>query len=107
MSNLMYIAASGALVQQARLETLANNLANSNTVGFKEDQAVFSAYLNEGSDEAGRKVLSAGSVSGQPPLPVTLPGDYYVALEGIQTNHAPGQFTHTGNPLDICNLNLF
>ncbi|MBW2113790.1 MAG: hypothetical protein JRH04_02860 [Deltaproteobacteria bacterium] len=40
MSETMYVAASGALVQQMRLEVLSNNLSNINTVGFKEDRAV-------------------------------------------------------------------
>ena len=34
-----YTAASGMLAQQRRTELLANNLANANTVGYKEDQA--------------------------------------------------------------------
>jgi len=101
MSDQMYIAASGALVQQVRLETLSNNLANSNTTGFKEDQTVFTAYLNEGFDEAGTPILSPGYSSGETPLPLTLPGDYYVVLEDIQTNHAPGQLKYSGNPLDV------
>ncbi|QFK72966.1 flagellar hook-basal body protein [Pradoshia sp. D12] len=34
-----YTAASGMLAQQRKTELLANNLANANTVGYKEDQA--------------------------------------------------------------------
>ena len=34
----IYTAASGALVQEARLEILSNNLANINTIGYKEDR---------------------------------------------------------------------
>jgi flagellar basal-body rod protein FlgF len=41
MSGGMYLAAAGALVQQLRLEVLANNVANINTAGFKGEQSVF------------------------------------------------------------------
>ena len=39
-----YTAASGMLAQQRRTELLANNLANANTVGYKEDQASVRAF---------------------------------------------------------------
>jgi flagellar basal-body rod protein FlgF len=41
MSDAMYIAATGALNYQKKLDVLANNIANINTVGFKEDQVSF------------------------------------------------------------------
>jgi flagellar basal-body rod protein FlgG len=37
----MYLAAAGALVQQLRLEVLANNVANINTIGYKGDRSIF------------------------------------------------------------------
>lgn len=43
----MYMSAEGAQVQQQRLEVIANNLANVNTVGFKPDVASFQARLAE------------------------------------------------------------
>jgi flagellar basal-body rod protein FlgG len=41
MSGTIYEAATGALLQQMRLELLTNNLANVNTAGYKADQPVF------------------------------------------------------------------
>ncbi len=43
----LYLSAEGAHAQSVRLETLANNLANVDTVGFKRDQAIFQARLAE------------------------------------------------------------
>jgi flagellar basal-body rod protein FlgF len=43
----MYISAEGAQVQQKRLETIANNLANVETAGFKRDVAMFQARFAE------------------------------------------------------------
>lgn len=37
----MYLAAAGALVQQLRLEVLANNVANISTIGYKGERSVF------------------------------------------------------------------
>ncbi|HEX4142685.1 MAG TPA: flagellar hook-basal body protein [Pirellulales bacterium] len=53
----IYLSAEGAHAQSLRLDVLANNLANVDTVGFKRDQALFQARLAEatgrGMDEPG------------------------------------------------------
>lgn len=41
MNQAMWISKSGLQAQDTRLQTIANNLANVNTVGFKRDRAVF------------------------------------------------------------------
>lgn len=41
MQDSSYSAVFGALTQQHRLDTIANNLANVNTTGFKSDQLAF------------------------------------------------------------------
>ena len=51
MSYGLYISAEGANAQSKRLETIANNLANVDTVGFKKDLAVFQARFAEGIEE--------------------------------------------------------
>ena len=43
----LYISAEGAQAQSVRMETIANNLANVNTPGFKRDLAVFQARFAE------------------------------------------------------------
>lgn len=47
----LYISAEGAQAQSKRMEVLANNLANINTVGFKRDLALFQARYAEAIDE--------------------------------------------------------
>ena len=47
MSYGLFISAEGAIAQQARLENLANNLANVATPGFKRDLAVLQARYAE------------------------------------------------------------
>jgi flagellar basal-body rod protein FlgF/flagellar basal-body rod protein FlgG len=53
----LYISAEGAHAQSTRLETIANNLANVDTVGFKRELAVcqarYAEAIQEGNVEAG------------------------------------------------------
>ncbi|MGD9128344.1 MAG: flagellar hook basal-body protein, partial [Planctomycetia bacterium] len=51
MSYGLYISAEGANAQSRRLEVIANNLANIDTVGFKKDLAVCQARFAEGVQE--------------------------------------------------------
>jgi len=88
MSDAVYQATAGALIQQYRLDILSNNLANVNTVGFKEDKAHFQLIETEPlSDDAQGPVL-APVLSGDPALA------FYV-------NFSQGSLRHTGNPLDL------
>ena len=41
----IYTALSGAMAQNQKMDTIANNLANVGTTGFKKDQQVFQEYL--------------------------------------------------------------
>lgn len=100
MSETMNVAASGALVQQMRLEVLSNNLSNLNTIGFKEDRAVFRAYL-PGSTESIKGVSEIALFSGkQGPLQYQA-SNFHVEFEGTKTSFSPGQLKHTGNELDV------
>lgn len=44
MQNGLYVATSGLLMQQKRMDVISNNLSNINTNGFKKELAVFSDY---------------------------------------------------------------
>jgi flagellar basal body rod protein FlgG len=70
----MYVSAEGAKVQSQRLETIANNLANLETPGFKRDvpsfQARFAEAIQQGFDFAGSQ--SENNVGGGVKLIETL-----------------------------------
>jgi len=88
----VYSATAGALIQQYRLDILSNNLANVNTVGFKEDRTYFQLLETEtmelpGSDVDARPYI-APILSGDPSL------EYYVKF-------TQGSLRQTGNPLDL------
>jgi flagellar basal-body rod protein FlgF len=92
MSDAVYQATAGALIQQYRLDILSNNLANVNTVGFKEDRAYFRLLETE------PMALPGEDGDAMPTMEPVLSGDpsleYYV-------NFSQGPLRQTGNPLDL------
>lgn len=100
MKNI-WVPLSGQLAQQRKVETIANNVANANTVGFKKDQLVFKEHL---------AAYNADNVDIDIPRKEFSPADFYhtqgvenamVAVDGSFTIHEQGQFIPTSNPLDI------
>jgi flagellar basal body rod protein FlgG len=87
----LYISAEGAAAQAQRLEVIANNLANVDTAGFKQDvptfQARFSEAIQQGQASPGDR--SENDVGGG------------VKLSEVLTDFSAGSFQSTGNPLDM------
>ena len=87
----IYISAEGAAAQAQRLEVIANNLANVDTAGFKQDvptfQARFAEAIQQGHSRPGDR--STNDVGGG------------VKMIDVMTDFSPGTFQHTGNPLDM------
>jgi flagellar basal-body rod protein FlgF len=101
MSEGIYTATSGAIAYQMRLEVLANNLSNINTVGFKEDRATFTTYFPENQDPV-TTYLQSTPISGETEvLPPYLTSDTLVAFEGTETDFSSGQLKYTGNKLNV------
>lgn len=101
MSKGIFTAVSGAIAQTTRLDTIANNLANVNTPGFKRDSQVFQEYL-----ASYEKEPNAVEV---PRVPASIESFYdmqggdksYVDAAGTFTDFSQGGLRATGNPLDI------
>lgn len=83
------------IAQQMNIDTIANNLANVNTTGFKKSRVNFQDLLYETLKVAGTETVAG----------TTIP-------EGIQIGHgvrpssvakvfSPGNLIQTGNPLDL------
>lgn len=98
----LWVPLSGAIAQQRNVETIANNVANVNTPGFKRDQVVFKEYLaalEKGGDQQGVDL----------PQKEWKPEDFYrsynaedsfVKVDGSYTVHEQGQLAQTGNFFD-------
>lgn len=101
MSKGIYTALSGAMAQNARLDTVANNLANVNTPGFKRDGQLFREYLTAYEKEPGTITV--------PRVPASIESFYdmqggdkgYVDAKGTYTDFAQGALKQTGNKLDV------
>lgn len=79
MKSGLYVSLSGQVALERRLETIANNIANMNTAGFRADGVSFSAELAKA-------------------------GDQQVAYASTGANYitrAAGPITKTDNPLDL------
>ncbi|MBX3039755.1 MAG: flagellar basal-body rod protein FlgF [Bdellovibrionaceae bacterium] len=97
----VYTALSGAIAQTQKLDTIANNIANVNTPGFKRDDVTFQEYLT--ANEKEQQVMNV------PRVPASIESFYdmqggdksYVDLKGTFTDHSQGSLRPTGNKFDI------
>ncbi|MBL8231787.1 MAG: flagellar basal-body rod protein FlgG [Bryobacterales bacterium] len=95
MIRALYSAGSGMVAQQLNVDTIAHNLANANTVGFKMRRTQFQDLLYQSMVQPG---AAAGSQTIVPAgLQVGL-GARPVANEILFTQ---GNFVTTNNPLDM------
>lgn len=97
----LWVSVSGALAAQKNVETIANNVANANTPGFKRDQLAFKEQLT---------ALTKGVDDADLPAKEWSPNDFYrsygaedayVKVDGSYTIHEQGQLSPTNNPLDL------
>ena len=95
MIRAMFSAATGMIAQQTNIDTIAHNMANVNTTGFKKSRVNFQDLLYE----------TVKAPGGQTADGTTIP-------EGIQIGHGvrpssvsklftPGSLIQTGNELDV------
>jgi flagellar basal-body rod protein FlgF len=79
MQSNIYVALSAQMALQRRLETLANNVANTNTVGYRGDEMSFEELLTP---------------AGKDPVSFVSQGENHISTK-------TGEITQTGNALDI------
>jgi len=89
MQNGLYVSLSAQVALQRRLETIANNVANMNTVGYRADGVSFAtelakagdnriAYVSAGSSFISRQIGS--SIKTGNPLDVAVQGEGWLAI---------------------------
>lgn len=89
----LWTASSGMTSQQLNVDTIANNLANVNTTGYKKERAEFKDLLYVS--------MSRASVTDGQGRPVGLQVGHGVRPSAILKNFAQGSMQPTGNPLDF------
>ena len=91
MNDALYVAATGMQAHQLSVDTVANNLANVNTPGYKFSRVSFQdmVYRELGQNPAlGQNSVSLGQGMG-------------VAIEGLSKVFMPGDLRQTDNALDV------
>lgn len=79
MQSALYVGLSAQVALEKRLQTIANNVANVNTSGFRTDVVKFETVLSR---------------AGASPVAFSSPGSNIISREA-------GNVTETGNPLDV------
>ncbi len=95
MSRALYTAATGMQVQQENLDNIANNLANSSTVGFKRARLEFQDLLYQNLRTPGAAASSSTA------LPVGLQIGLGARTISSERIFLQGDFKQTENPLDM------
>src|SRR5262245_31174195 len=96
MANGLQIAASGLIAQEWRLDAVANDIANVNTVGYQQSRSAFSEVLGT----SGGVVASSLGTSSAPGALATSDNPLSVALDGpgyIQVRTTDGKVALTRN----------
>jgi len=95
MMRSLYTATTGMVAMQTQIDTMANNLANVNTIGFKKSRAEFEDLMYQtmavaGTQNEGGSRIPTGLQVGMGVRPTT-----------VHKFFQQGDFQNTGNQLDI------
>ncbi|HSZ74416.1 MAG TPA: flagellar basal-body rod protein FlgG [Rhizomicrobium sp.] len=90
------IAATGMLAQQTNVEVIANNLANMNTVGYKQQRAEFQDLLYQNIEPAGSQSSDSGTL-----VPSGIQLGAGVRTAAVYRIMSQGEMTSTSNPYDV------
>ncbi|HWV82657.1 MAG TPA: flagellar basal-body rod protein FlgF [Hyphomicrobiaceae bacterium] len=91
METGIYVALSGQLALQRRLDTIANNVANSTTPGFRAENVTFETVLSQtqnssvaysGTGESTFSRMSGAITQTGNPLDVAIQGDAFLSVSG-------------------------
>lgn len=94
MFRSLDVAATGMAAQETKLDTIANNLANSNTTGYKRQDAEFEDLLYQ--NVKGPALTGTGQTA-----PTGVQVGMGVRVVAVQRLFSQGSLQQTGNPLDL------
>lgn len=94
MLSSLFSSASALSASQTLLNVVGNNLANSNTIGFKSQHVQFSTQFTQTLQAASAPTSSSGGTN-----PIQIGNG--VQVGATSTNFSQGTFESTGNPYDL------
>jgi len=95
MMRSLFTSATGMIAQQMNIDTVAHNLANVNTTGFKKSRVNFQDLIYETIKPAGAETTQGTSI------PEGIQIGHGVRPSAIAKVFTPGAAMQTGNPLDV------
>ncbi|WP_045860466.1 flagellar basal-body rod protein FlgG [Teredinibacter purpureus] len=95
MHAALYVSKTGLAAQDIQLTTVANNLANTSTVGFKRDRAIFEDLLYQIQRQPGAQTTE------ETQLPSGMQLGTGVRVVGTQKQFTAGSLQITNQPLDM------
>lgn len=97
----IWTAASGAAAQSQQVDMVANNLANSDTLGFKKDLQTFREYMATVEREHDAVDIPRGPIKDKDFYPLDGRDSSYVIVDGTHTNFKQGNLRVTNSNLDL------
>jgi len=97
----IYTAVSGAKAQATKLDTIANNIANASTPGYKKDQQLFREYLTAYEKQPSTLEVPKVPASVESFYPLNGTDKSFVDTSGTTTSFQQGPLKLTDNPLDL------
>ena len=91
----LWSAATGMIAQQLNIDTISNNLANVNTIGFKKSRAEFEDLIYQNHKIAGS--ITQGDVR----VPTGIQVGMGVRPTTVHKFFSQGDYQNTSNPLDM------
>ena len=101
MNRGIYPILSGALAHERRMQVFANNMANVNTAGFKQDEQAFQAVFPRQQLSVPAGVQTAGLARQIEARPFGPAERAFAAPHLLKTTFDSGRIKLTGNPLDL------
>ncbi len=95
MIRSLFTASTGMIAQQMNIDTIAHNLANVNTTGFKKSRVNFQDLLYETIKPAGTQTANGTTI------PEGIQIGHGVRPSSIAKLHTQGGSIQTGNPFDL------
>ncbi len=95
MMRSLWSAATGMIAQQLNIDTISNNLANVNTIGFKKSRAEFEDLIYQTQRIAGS--MTQGDIR----IPTGIQVGMGVRPTTVHKFFSQGDYQNTSNPLDM------
>ena len=101
MASGIWNATAGAVAQSQVVDTVANNLANADTMGFKKDSVTFKEFLAAQERADVTADIPRGPVKDKDFYPLDGKDQAFVVVDGSYANFRPGHLKITNAALDV------